>query len=170
MGTILSARERAGDFMLDPSSPRPVVLVSAGVGLTPLVSMLHELFDGSDGRRVWFVHGARDGRHHALADEVRCLAERAPNVRLHVAYSRPRPEDGLGRHYHSAGRTWRLGACPPSELDPLASKTFAGRGRGSSKSRSYASELAELRNLVEAAGIEPGSERRKSPKTKKPDS
>jgi ferredoxin-NADP reductase/predicted pyridoxine 5'-phosphate oxidase superfamily flavin-nucleotide-binding protein len=104
LGAILSARAPAGDFVLDPSSPRPVVLVSAGVGLTPLVSMLHELVGGGDSRRVWFVHGARDGRHHPLADEVRGLAARAPNVRLHVAYSRPRPEDELGRCYDSAGR------------------------------------------------------------------
>lgn len=104
VGAILSARAPAGDFLLDPSSPRPVVLVSAGVGLTPLVSMLHELIGGGDNRRVWFVHGARDGRHHALANEVRDLAARAPNVRLHVAYSQPRPEDELGRHYDSTGR------------------------------------------------------------------
>jgi ferredoxin-NADP reductase len=66
--------------------------------------MLHELVGGGDSRRVWFVHGARDGRHHALADEVRGLAARAPNVRLHTAYSRPRPEDELERHYDSVGR------------------------------------------------------------------
>ena len=104
VGAILSARAPAGDFLLDPSSPRQVVFVSAGVGLTPLVSMLHELVDSGDSRRVWFVHGARDARNHALADEVRNLAARAPNVRLHVAYSQPRPEDELGRNYDSTGR------------------------------------------------------------------
>ncbi len=104
VGDILSARAPAGDFMLDPSSARPVVLVSAGVGLTPLLSMLHELVGSGDSRPVWFVHGTRDGRHHALANEVRGLDARAPNVHLHVAYSQPRPEDELGRHYHSAGR------------------------------------------------------------------
>jgi ferredoxin-NADP reductase len=104
VGAILSARAPAGDFMLDPSSARPVVLVSAGVGLTPLVSMLHELVGGGDSRRVWFVHGARDGRHHALAEEVRSLATRASNVHLHVAYSRPGAADELGRHYDGAGR------------------------------------------------------------------
>ncbi len=104
VGDILSARAPAGDFMLDPSSARPVVLVSAGVGLTPLLSMLHELVGSGNSRPVWFVHGTRDGRHHALANEVRGLDARAPNVRLHVAYSQPRPEDELGRHYDSTGR------------------------------------------------------------------
>jgi ferredoxin-NADP reductase/predicted pyridoxine 5'-phosphate oxidase superfamily flavin-nucleotide-binding protein len=104
VGAIVSARAPAGDFMLDASSSRPVVLASAGVGLTPLVSMLHEIVDAGDDRRVWFVHGAHDARHHALADEVRALAVRSRNVRLHVAFSRPGPEDELGRHYDSAGR------------------------------------------------------------------
>jgi hypothetical protein len=104
VGAIVSARPPAGDFTLDPSSRRPIVFASAGVGLTPLVSMLHELVRADDSRRIWFVHGARDGRHHALADEVRGLAGRGRNVQLHVAYSRPRAEDQLGRHYHSAGR------------------------------------------------------------------
>lgn len=104
VGSILNARAPAGNFVLDSSSSRPIVLVSAGVGLTPLVSMLHKLVRDGDSRRVWFVHGARDGRHHALADEVRGLATRAPNVRLHVVYSRPRSEDELGRDYDSVGR------------------------------------------------------------------
>jgi ferredoxin-NADP reductase/predicted pyridoxine 5'-phosphate oxidase superfamily flavin-nucleotide-binding protein len=104
VGDIVDAREPNGDFVLDPTSARPVALVSAGVGLTPLVSMLHQLVDPGDERRVWFVHGARDGRHHALADEVRLLCDRDRDVTLHVAYSRPGPEDERGRDYHSSGR------------------------------------------------------------------
>jgi ferredoxin-NADP reductase/predicted pyridoxine 5'-phosphate oxidase superfamily flavin-nucleotide-binding protein len=104
VGTILSARAPAGDFLLASASRRPVVLVSAGVGLTPLLSMLHELVARGDDRPVWFVHGARDGRHHALAQEILELARRAPNLRVHVAYSRPRAEDVAGRDYQAAGR------------------------------------------------------------------
>ena len=55
-------------------------------------------------RPVWFVHGARDGDHHPLAEEVRALAAANPEVRVHVAFSRPRPEDRSGRDYDSAGR------------------------------------------------------------------
>ena len=79
----------------------PVVLVSAGIGLTPFVSMLHALLGEPTMRPVWFVHGTRDGRHHPLAAEVRALAAGRPGVTVHVAYSRPRPEDsghdGVGR-------------------------------------------------------------------------
>ena len=53
---------------------------------------------------MWFVHGARDGRHHPLADEVRRLAEATPRVALHVAYSRPLPEDEAVGRFDRRGR------------------------------------------------------------------
>ena len=81
-----------------------MVLVSAGVGVTPLLAMLHALAREEGARPVSFVHGARDGAHHALAEEVRALAEKRPGIRTHVAYSRPRPEDRPGRDYDSEGR------------------------------------------------------------------
>jgi len=79
----------------------PVVLMSAGVGVTPMVSMLHALAEEEGERPVLFVHGARDGRHHPFAQEVRAIAGKREGIRVHVAYSRPRPEDegcdGVGR-------------------------------------------------------------------------
>jgi ferredoxin-NADP reductase len=79
------------------------VLASAGIGVTPMMAMLHAVI--AQGRRpLWFVHGARDGGHHPLAQEVRALAAGCPAVRLHVAYSRPRPEDRPGVDYDSEGR------------------------------------------------------------------
>jgi len=103
VGDRLRARPPAGDFVL-AESRRPIVLVSAGIGVTPLLSMLHGLVDAADLRPVWFVHGARDGAHHALAEEVRSLATRSTHVSTHVAYSRPRPEDRRGRDFDSEGR------------------------------------------------------------------
>ena len=82
----------------------PVALVSAGIGVTPMVSMLHALAAESGERLVWFVHGVRDGGHHPLAGEVRELAARRPGIRVHVAYSQPRPEDKAGIDYDSEGR------------------------------------------------------------------
>lgn len=103
VGAILDARRPAGDFVLS-CSECPVALVSAGVGLTPMVSMLHALAAEDGARPVWFVHGARDGRHHPLAAEVRALAGRRAGIRSHVTYSRPRPEDRRGADYDSEGR------------------------------------------------------------------
>jgi ferredoxin-NADP reductase len=69
-----------------------------------MLSILHSVAAESSDRRVWFVHGARDGRHHPLADEVRDLVADRPNINLHVAYSQPRPEDKIGAVYDSEGR------------------------------------------------------------------
>jgi ferredoxin-NADP reductase len=102
-GAILDARGPAGDFMLS-CSKCPVALVSAGIGLTPMVSMLHALAAEGGERPVWFVHGARDGAHHPLAGEVRELAAGRAGTKVHVAYSRPRANDEVGIDYDSRGR------------------------------------------------------------------
>jgi ferredoxin-NADP reductase/predicted pyridoxine 5'-phosphate oxidase superfamily flavin-nucleotide-binding protein len=103
VGAVVSARVPAGDFVLDHGQ-RPVVLVSAGIGTTPMVSMLHALAESPESRPVWFVHGARDGEHHALAGEVQRLAEASEIVNAHVSFSRPLPEDLEGRDFHAMGR------------------------------------------------------------------
>jgi ferredoxin-NADP reductase/predicted pyridoxine 5'-phosphate oxidase superfamily flavin-nucleotide-binding protein len=103
LGAIIETRRPAGDFAMSCSTC-PIVLVSAGIGVTPMVSMLHALADEDGERPVVFVHGARDGRHHALAEEVRRLAARRKEIRVHVAYSQPRPEDEIGKDYDSRGR------------------------------------------------------------------
>jgi ferredoxin-NADP reductase/predicted pyridoxine 5'-phosphate oxidase superfamily flavin-nucleotide-binding protein len=103
VGAILEARAPAGEFVLGCTTC-PVVLVSAGVGVTPMLSMLHHLTRANGGRAIAWAHGARDGAHHPLADEVRELAAHHGNVRSHIAYSRPRAEDVAGVHYDTAGR------------------------------------------------------------------
>jgi hypothetical protein len=102
-GAILDTRRPAGEFMMS-CNECPVALVSAGVGVTPMVSMLHALAAEGGERPVWFIHGARDGGHHPLALEIRELAARRHGIRAHVAYSRPRPEDKAGIDYDSEGR------------------------------------------------------------------
>lgn len=102
-GAILDTRSPAGDFMMT-CNKCPVALVSAGIGVTPMVSMLHSLAAENGERRVWFVHGVRDGGHHPLAREVRALATRRADTQIHVAYSRPRAEDKIGIDYDSEGR------------------------------------------------------------------
>ena len=103
-GQFLSAASPQGTFTLDATSERPIVLVSAGVGVTPLLSMLHSLAADESDRPVWFVHGARDGSHHPLKREVERESESASNVQRHFVYSRPLPSDVLGRDHQSTGR------------------------------------------------------------------
>ncbi|MFP6704553.1 MAG: FAD-binding oxidoreductase [Alphaproteobacteria bacterium] len=110
-GTIISSRQPAGGFMLSCSTC-PVVLVSAGANLTPMVGMLHVLAAERGGRPVWFVHGARDGANYPLAREVRELCQARSGIALHVAYSRPRREDTMSTDFDGTGRV--DGALPAS--------------------------------------------------------
>jgi ferredoxin-NADP reductase len=105
-GAIIESRRPAGEFVMSCVAC-PLVLVSAGVGMTPMVSMLRAISAQGSERPVgpvWFVHGARDGAHLPLADEVRSLAGWLANLELHIAFSRPRPDDTLGVDYDSLGR------------------------------------------------------------------
>ncbi|MEO0971890.1 MAG: MOSC domain-containing protein [Pseudomonadota bacterium] len=106
VGSVLQVGTPSGEFVLDPHarSERAIVLVSAGVGLTPMLSMLNSLVEASTQRAIWFVHGARNGGEHAFGDHVRQLAARYDNVHVHVRYSAPRAQDRMGQDYDSRGR------------------------------------------------------------------
>lgn len=104
VGDVIRAHAPRGDFVLDAGhdgATSPVVLVSAGVGVTPLVAMLHALTAAGAARPVWFVHGARDGAHRPFAREVAALAKRRGNVVVHTALSAPlqgdSDDDAVGR-------------------------------------------------------------------------
>lgn len=103
VGSIVGARAPAGNFVLGCTNC-PVALISAGVGLTPMLSMLHHLTREGAGRPIWWIHGARDRAHHALAEEIAELATGNANLRTLVVYSRPGPGDELGVHYDVQGR------------------------------------------------------------------
>ncbi len=104
VGDIVSASSPAGEFVLEPGG-RPAVLISAGIGITPMLSMLHELVRVEDAERdVWFIHGARDGAHAALVDEARALVGSNSSANLHVSFSRPRSGDRDGVDYDREGR------------------------------------------------------------------
>lgn len=102
VGDRFRAGKPSGGFGI-PDGDGPLVLVSAGVGVTPMVGMLHALAAEPRARPVWFVHGARDGAHHALKEEVDGLIARS-GFAQQVFYSRPGPEDRVGVDYDRAGR------------------------------------------------------------------
>ena len=84
----------AGRFLLDSAAGRTVVLISAGVGITPLLPMLEELGREPAGRDVWFIHAARNARYHLFREEaLRIAAHSAARIRLFTAYSRPEAGD-----------------------------------------------------------------------------
>lgn len=102
-GTILESRKPAGDFLL-PDDSKTVVLVSAGIGITPMLSMVQSLAVSGDNRAVWFVHGARDGAHHPFKRDVEQISTESSNVSTLTFYSRPKDGDKQGRDYDVEGR------------------------------------------------------------------
>jgi ferredoxin-NADP reductase len=111
-GTYLSEQVRVGDtlevslprgsFVLQ-SDERPVVLLSAGIGATPVLAMLHALAAAHATRQVLWLHGARDRQHHPFAAEVRRLMPALPHGRSFVCYSQPSSGDKMGEDYEASG-------------------------------------------------------------------
>ena len=104
VGSTLSAKGPRGRFYLDPKGETPVVLVSGGVGQTPMISMLNAIVAAGAKRSTWFVHASRCGREHAFGEAVRRIAEEHDNVHVHIRYSQPSPADVMGRDYDDTGR------------------------------------------------------------------
>jgi ferredoxin-NADP reductase/MOSC domain-containing protein YiiM len=102
-GDVLEAAAPRGTFTLEPGAA-PVLLISAGVGATPVLAMLHTLAGAGSGREVWWLHGARSGAEEPFAAESRSLLARLPGGHRHVCYSRPGPGDAEGRDYQTHGR------------------------------------------------------------------
>jgi ferredoxin-NADP reductase/MOSC domain-containing protein YiiM/ferredoxin len=115
-GAYLRAQVQVGDA-LDVSSPRgsfilasgdrPVVLLSAGIGATPVLAMLHALAAACSTRQVLWLHGAREGQHHPFAAEVRRLTRALAHGRSYVCYSRPGSRDRMGEDFDATGHLSR---------------------------------------------------------------
>lgn len=90
-GDQLKIGPPCGEFVLDPvkASVRPIVLLSGGIGITPMLSMLKSLVHQRIQTPVYFIHGARNSRVHALAGEVRHLASECTNLHTHFRYDAP---------------------------------------------------------------------------------
>jgi ferredoxin len=82
----------------------PVVLLSAGIGATPVLAMLHALAASATPRAVWWLYSARDGKSHSFAAEVRQLLGMLARGRSQIWYSRPAADDREGRDYDASGR------------------------------------------------------------------
>jgi len=112
-GEYLRGHVRIG-YSLDVAAPRgtfflnegdgPVLLLSAGVGVTPVLSMLYALVQMHSTREVWWLYGARDGSEHPFAVEARTLLAGLTHSRSEVAYSRPAANDHQGVEYAVQGR------------------------------------------------------------------
>ena len=103
VGDQLDIAAPRGTFFLDKTEA-PLLLISAGIGATPILAMLLSLAQQRSEREVWALFGARNGREHPFAAEARALLGSLPNARAHVYYSRPGPQDVEGRDFDTRGR------------------------------------------------------------------
>ncbi len=114
VGDRLEIAAPRGTFILD-GTPAPVLLVSAGIGATPVLAMLQSLAEAHSERQIWWLHAARSRREHSFALEARTLLASLPDVRVHVYYSQPGSDDLAGRDFDSSGR---ITGAALAELDP----------------------------------------------------
>jgi ferredoxin-NADP reductase len=128
--SFLCTRARVGD-VLDVSAPRgsftlipgqtPVVLLSAGVGATPVMSMLHTLVAETSQREIWWIYGARNRADHPFAEESRSLLKQLSRGRGYIVYSRPAATDRVGTEFDAPGHIdvallEKIGVSPSSEF------------------------------------------------------
>jgi PAS domain S-box-containing protein len=121
VGTELDIAPASGAFVLPEPASRPIVMLSGGVGLTPMVAMLEAIVARGIDVPVQFIHCTHDGGTHAFRDHVRELAAAAKGkVEVIIFYSRPRAKDVAGRDFDAAGRVdmdWLIAHTPIAKAD-----------------------------------------------------
>jgi ferredoxin-NADP reductase/MOSC domain-containing protein YiiM len=101
-GDLLNVSAPRGSFTLRPSQ-NPVVLLSAGVGATPVMSMLHSLAAERSQREIWWIYAARNRAEHPFAEESRSLLKQLSRGRGYIVYSRPTATDKVGTDFDAPG-------------------------------------------------------------------
>jgi ferredoxin-NADP reductase/MOSC domain-containing protein YiiM len=105
-GDLLDVAAPRGTFFLTDAAA-PLILLSAGVGATPVLSMLHWLAATHSQRPLWWLHGGRNGEEHPFAKESRDLLKQLPGSHSHIFYSQPTAADRLGIDFTEQGRLSR---------------------------------------------------------------
>jgi ferredoxin-NADP reductase len=106
VGDTLNVSEPRGSFILGPGEG-PLVLLSAGIGATPVLAMLCALAEARSMRQILWLHAAHDGEHHPFAAEVRRLMPALAHGRSYVCYSRPAPNEKVGVDFDAVGHLSR---------------------------------------------------------------
>lgn len=142
-GAELDVAAPRGEFVYVEDSG-PVLLVSAGIGLTPVLSMLHALAAQGSKREVWWIHGARGPREHPLAAEAHDLLTALPDAHEHVFYSAATPEEL--RHAHATPGRLTKDRLIALSVPPDATAYVCGP----------APFMADMRQALTEAGVDPG--------------
>jgi ferredoxin-NADP reductase/MOSC domain-containing protein YiiM len=142
-GTLLEVAAPRGEFTLDDGTG-PVLLISAGIGVTPVLGMLHQLAASRSEREVWWLYGARGPAEHPFAAEAHDLLQSLPHAREHIFYSAATPAE---RHRaHAARGRISQQALAALGIPAAASAYVCGP----------ASFMAAMRDALTALGVGPG--------------
>ncbi|SDX24433.1 nitric oxide dioxygenase [Marininema mesophilum] len=101
-GDTLPFSAPAGDFVLDNNST-PVILISGGIGITPVISMLNAVVSEQPNRQVTFIHAARNSQYHPFKDDVKKLENNHKNLKSFVCYDSPTTEDKQEGNFDKEG-------------------------------------------------------------------
>ncbi len=139
-GATLDVAAPRGDFTLGGGNG-PVLLISAGIGVTPVLAMLHQLATDRSERDIWWLYGARGPREHPFAAEADALLTSLPQAREHIFYSAATlPER---RRAHAASGRLTKEALAGLAIPPGASAYICGP----------ASFMADMRDALAATGV-----------------
>ena len=132
-GDVLDVSAPRGSFTLRPGDD-PVVLLSAGVGATPVMSMLHALAAEKSQRQIWWIYGAHNRVNHPFAEESRFLLKQLSRGKSYIMYSRPAATDSVGNDFDASGHIDvalldRIGVTPNSDFYLCGPSSFLGNMR-----------------------------------------
>jgi ferredoxin-NADP reductase len=144
VGDLLDVSEPRGSFILR-SAERPVVLLSAGIGATPVLAMLHALATAHSSQQVLWLYGTQDREHHPFGAEVRRLLLTLPNGRSEICYSRPGSTDKMPEDFNAAGHLSRA-VFDKVGIPPDADVYLCGP----------AGFMADMKSALALSGVAPG--------------
>ena len=143
-GAVLDVAAPRGDFVLDHGAG-PILLISAGIGVTPVLSMLHQLAESHSERDIWWLYGARGPHEHPFAAEAHALLASLPHAREHVFYSVATPAE---RHrVHAAHGRLTKEALAALGIPASANAYVCGP----------ASFMADMHDALTAIGVDPAA-------------
>lgn len=162
-GDLLDISAPRGSFTLRPGE-KAVVLLSAGVGATPTMSMLHELSATKSQREIWWIYGTRNRSEHPFAEESRFLLNQLSRGRSYVVYSRPAANETPGVGFDASGHIdtallERIGVSPNSDFYLCGPSSFLQHMRDGLRNWGVVDDDVHTEIFGAVEGITPGMDR-----------